>query len=326
MLTTIPKADRATIHAGASLQATHPTPEPEAAAVEFRGVERRFGEVVALAGIDLTIEPGTTVALLGPNGAGKSTAIGIMLGLDEPTAGSARTLGQGPRAAVASGRVGAMLQTTGLPAGLTVSELLGFARRLYPNPLAQRDLLDRAGLGAIGGRRTEALSGGESQRLRFALAIAGDPDLVFLDEPTVAMDVETRRGFWGDMRRSAAEGRTILFATHYLDEADEVADRIVVLDRGRIVADGTSATIKASAGGKTVRFSISQPDAALFRVLHGVTDVLVTGDRVALTTADADATTRALIQTGIPYRDLEVTGADLEDAFVALTHHEGATR
>lgn len=299
--------------------------DPAAAwAVAFQGVERRFGDVVALAGIDLAIEAGTTVALLGPNGAGKSTAIGIMLGLDEPTAGTARTLGGSPRAAVASGRIGAMLQSTGLPSGLRVDELVAFARRLYPAPLATADLLDRAGLGALGARRIEALSGGESQRLRFALAIAGDPDLVFLDEPTVAMDVETRRAFWGDMRRSASEGRTILFATHYLDEADEVADRIVVLDRGRIVADGTSATIKAAHGGKTVRFTLAEPDPFILATLPGVTDVRVLRDRVSLATSDGDATARAVFDTGLAFRDLEIAGADLEDAFVALTHHDGA--
>jgi ABC-2 type transport system ATP-binding protein len=299
------------------------TPPPPNA-VDFNGVERRFADAAALAGIDLSIEIGSTVALLGRNGAGKSTAIGIMLGLDEPTSGTARTLGQAPRAAVASGRVGAMLQTTGLPAGLRVAELLAFARRLYPTPLALADLLDRAGLVSLADRRVETLSGGEAQRLRFALSIAGDPDLVFLDEPTVAMDVETRRAFWGDIRRSAAEGRTILFATHYLDEADEAADRIVVLDRGRIVADGTSAGIKASAGGKTVAFSTPAPDLVSLSALPGVSDVQVRRDRVSLVTSDGDATARAVIGAGFPFRDLEIAGADLEDAFLALTRHDDA--
>ena len=292
-------------------------------AVELQGVVRRFGDVVALGGVDLSIEIGTTVALLGPNGAGKSTAIGIMLGLDEPTSGTARTLAQPPRDAVASGRVGAMLQTTGLPSGVRVDEILEFARRLYPAPLPFDNLLERAGLSGLARRRIENLSGGETQRLRFALAIAGDPDLVFLDEPTVAMDVETRRSFWGDMRRSAAEGRSILFATHYLDEADEVADRIVVLDRGRIVADGTSASIKAGAGSKTVRFRTPDADLAALSAMPGVTDVRLRRDEVTLTTSDADATARAVV-TAVPYRDIEIRGADLEDAFVALTHHDAA--
>jgi ABC-2 type transport system ATP-binding protein len=293
-------------------------------AVELLGVTRRFDEVIALDSVDLTVEAGTTVALLGPNGAGKTTLIGIMLGLDEPTAGAARTLGLLPAAAVAGGRVGAMLQTTGLPAGVKVAELLTFVRQLYPHPLSETDLLERSGLTALAGRRVEALSGGESQRLRFALAIAGDPDLVFLDEPTVAMDVDSRRAFWGDMRRSAAEGRTILFATHYLDEADEVADRIVVLDRGRVVADGTSESIKTSVGGTTVSFLHDGTDPGAFARLAGVTAVQVDRGRTSLTTTDGDATARALVRAGIPFRGLEVSGPDLEDAFVTLTHHDVA--
>jgi ABC-2 type transport system ATP-binding protein len=293
-------------------------------AVELHGVTRRFDEVIALDSVDLTFEAGTTVALLGPNGAGKTTLIGIMLGLDQPTSGAARTLGVAPALAVAGGRVGAMLQTTGLPAGVKVVELLTFVRRLYPHPLSEQDLLERSGLTTLARRRVEALSGGESQRLRFALAIAGDPDLVFLDEPTVAMDVDTRRAFWGDMRRSASEGRTILFATHYLDEADEVADRIVVLDRGRVVADGTSASIKAAVGGTTVSFVHDGTDETPFARLPGVTAVRLERRRTSLTTTDGDATTRALIRAGIPFRDLEVSGPDLEDAFVALTHRDVA--
>ncbi len=227
---------------------------PSASAVQFDGVSHRFGDVLALDGLDLTIRTGETVALLGPNGAGKSTAIGLMLGLLQPTHGAVRTLGMTPRGAVASGRVGSMLQQSGLPSNVRVGELVEFARRLYPNPLALSAVLERAGLTALAGRDVGRLSGGERQRLRFALGIAGDPDLVFLDEPTVAMDVETRRAFWTDMRRSAAEGRTVLFATHYLDEADQVADRIVVLDRGRIVADGT--------GGPSVARSPPGPSAS----------------------------------------------------------------
>ena len=198
---------------------------PSSAAVEFDGVSRRFGDVLALDDVRLSIRPGETVALLGPNGAGKSTAIGLMLGLLEPTSGAVSVLGMSPRQAVASGRIGSMLQQTGLPTNVRVGELVDFARRLYPHPLSQAAVLERSGLTALSDRSVDRLSGGESQRLRFAIGIAGDPDLVFLDEPTVAMDVETRRAFWADMRRSASEGRTILFATHYLEEADQVADR-----------------------------------------------------------------------------------------------------
>ena len=288
-------------------------------AVRFDGVSRRFGDVVALDRIDLTIETGETVALLGPNGAGKSTAIGLMLGLLEPTSGTVSTLGMTPGQAVGSGRIGSMLQATGLPTNVRVGELVEFARRLYPNPLSQAAILERAGLTALTGRSADRLSGGESQRLRFAIGIAGDPDLVFLDEPTVAMDVETRRAFWADMRRSAADGRTILFATHYLDEADQVADRIVVLHHGRIVADGTGRAIRGRIATRTIRFDLAGADPVRLASLAGVTDVDIRLDSVRLASTDADRTVRELVLADLPIHDLEVTGADLEDAFVALT-------
>jgi ABC-2 type transport system ATP-binding protein len=311
--------------------AIHPTAradDPAAAplAVELRGVERRFGDVVALRGVDLALSAGATVALLGPNGAGKSTTISIMLGLLEPSAGEARTLGMSPREAVASGRVGAMLQSTGLPKGVRVRELVELVRALYPNPLPRVELLERAGLATLQDRRTETLSGGEEQRLRFALAIAGDPDLVFLDEPTVGMDVETRRAFWLDIRRSAGEGRTILFATHYLEEADQVADRVVVLDHGRVVADGSSAQIKATTSDRTVRFTLPGADLARLRSLPGVTDAGLRGTTVELVSQDADATVAALFAGGYAPRDLEVTGANLESAFLALTQQPNGDR
>jgi ABC-2 type transport system ATP-binding protein len=288
-------------------------------AVRFAAVTRRFGDVTALDHVDLAIGTGETVALLGPNGAGKSTAIGLMLGLIKPTAGVVTVLGLDPHAAIAGGRVGSMLQDAGLPANVRVGELVDFARRLYPTPLAYDALMERAGLGALTRRSVETLSGGEAQRVRFAVAIAGDPDLVFLDEPTVAMDVETRRAFWADMRRSAADGRTVLFATHYLEEADQVADRVIVLDRGRIVADGSSRSIRARITGRTVRFDSEAPDRSRLAALPGVTDVAIRGATVVLSTTDADGTVAALVGSHVPMRDLEVTGADLEAAFVALT-------
>jgi ABC-2 type transport system ATP-binding protein len=303
---------------------THPNlaaaaPNAATTAVRFDSVTRRFGQVTALDRVDLTIRAGDTVALLGPNGAGKSTAIGLMLGLLQPTSGSVTVLGQSPRTAIAAGRIGSMLQDAGLPSNVRVGELVGFARRLYPNPLDAGTIIQRAGLADLADRSVDRLSGGEAQRLRFAIAIAGDPDLVFLDEPTVAMDVETRRAFWADMRRSAAEGRTILFATHYLEEADQVADRVIVLDHGRIVADGSGRSLRSRVAGRTVRFDTTAADPARLGALPGVTQVDVRGDAVRLTTTDADATVRALVATDIQIRDLEVTGADLEEAFIALT-------
>src|SRR5262245_43348871 len=296
----------------------HPSSRPPAA-VRFEQVTRRFGDVTAVDRVDLDIRPGETVALLGPNGAGKTTAISMMLGLLQPTSGTVRTLGLEPGDAVASGRVGSMLQSSGLPINVRVGELVDFARRLYPNPLPKAAIVERAGLAGLLDRATDGLSGGEAQRLRFAFAIAGDPDLVFLDEPTVAMDVEMRRAFWTDMRRSAEEGRTILFATHYLEEADQVADRVIVLDHGRTAADGTSRAIRARITEKTVTFDLAEPDAVVLRALPGVTGAAIRAQAVRLTTSDADATVRALYAAGLPIRNLEVAGADLEDAFIALT-------
>ena len=298
---------------------------PVTTAVRFRGVSRRYGEVLALDRVDLAIRAGETVALLGPNGAGKSTAIGLMLGLLEPSDGVVETFGMPPGGAVSGGRIGSMLQDSGLPTNVRVGELVAFARSLYPHPLSQADVLERAALATLQGRLVDTLSGGERQRVRFAVAIAGDPDLVFLDEPTVAMDVETRRAFWADMRRSAADGRTILFATHYLEEADQVADRIIVLDRGRVVADGTSREIRSRIAGRTISFTLTDADPARLATLPAVTSVDVRGDAVRLTSSDSDGTIRAIHRADLPIRDLEITGADLEEAFVALTSETTTT-
>lgn len=306
----------------ASQSITAPHSSATGTAVAFHDLSRRFGSTLALDAVRLSIETGETVALLGANGAGKSTAIGVMLGLLEPSGGTAVTLGLAPREAIRSGRVGAMLQSATLPAGARVGELVDLARGLYPSPSPRDAILARAGLTDLAGRRADTLSGGESQRVRFALAIAGDPDLLFLDEPTVAMDVESRRAFWVDMRRSAAEGRTVLFATHYLDEADQVADRIVVLDRGRVVADGSPSALKASVTERTVRFAwpIADADAEdLLRALPGVTSTDRRGETVSVRTRDADATVRALVRSDIDFRHLEVVGADLDAAFLVLT-------
>ena len=290
-------------------------------AVDFDGVSRRFGATLALDGVRFQAGVGETIALLGPNGAGKSTAIGVMLGLLEPSDGTVRVLSQSPRAAVRSGRVGAMLQTATLPVGARVVELVELARGLYPNPLPRDAVLDRAGLADLAGRRADTLSGGEMQRVRFALAIAGDPDVIFLDEPTVAMDVESRRAFWADMRRYAADGRTVLFATHYLDEADQVADRIVVLDHGRIAADGSPSALKGSVAERTVRFvwPVAGSDDTVLLALPGVTAADRHGEVVSLQSTDSDATIRAIVDADIAFRQLEVAGATLDTAFLALT-------
>jgi ABC-2 type transport system ATP-binding protein len=297
-------------------------------AVTFDGVTHRYAETTALGDVSFRIAPGETVALLGPNGAGKSTAISLMLGLLEPTSGTVRVLADEPRSAVRTGHIGAMLQESGLPTLTRVDELVGLVRSLSPRPMTLDDVIRRAGLAGLLDRKTETLSGGEAQRVRFAMAIAGDPDLLFLDEPTVAMDVETRRAFWADMHAFAAEGRTILFATHYLEEADQVADRIVVLHHGQIVADGSTASIKAAARGRTIRFRLAGVDRARLATLPGVSAVDVIGDRATIESTDPDATARALFRSDLDVRDLEIAGANLESAFLALTgdhDHQEAT-
>jgi ABC-2 type transport system ATP-binding protein len=291
-------------------------------ALRFDDVVRRYGDRVALDHLSFQVGRGETVALLGPNGAGKSTTISLFLGLLRPDVGTVEVLGTSPRQAVAEGRVGAMLQTgsgSGLPPGVRVATALHMVRQLYRRPASFDLTVERAGIGGLLGRPTHRLSGGQAQRVRFALAIAGDPELVFLDEPTAAMDVESRRSFWRMMRQFGQEGRTIVFATHHMQEADEIADRVVVINHGQVVANGPGATLKAAVAIRQLRFVTGHPEEDLLDNLEGVTDVVVRGTGVALNSLDADATIRALVHSGVAFRDLEVTGAGLEDAFMALT-------
>ncbi|WP_433238523.1 ABC transporter ATP-binding protein [Streptosporangium sp. CA-135522] len=289
-------------------------------AIAFTDVSKSYGNVLAVDGLDLAVEAGRTVALLGPNGAGKSTSINMLLGLLRPTRGRIEVFGRSPDEAVARGEVGAMLQSGELIPELTVREVVDFVRRLYPRPLGLDEILRMADLSDLAKRRAGKLSGGQSQRVRFALAIAGAPKLLVLDEPTAAMDVESRLRFWDGMRAYAAGGRTVLFATHYLEEADENSDRVIVVARGRIVADGTAAQIKAGAGGQTVRFTLGGQASAGLDALPGVTAVEVRAGTVTLRTADPDATVAALYRgTSLEIHDLRIAGADLEDAFLALT-------
>jgi ABC-2 type transport system ATP-binding protein len=294
-------------------------------ALRFDGVVRRYGRHLALDHLDIQVRRGETLALLGPNGAGKSTTISLLLGLLRPHEGTVEVLGTTARNAVSQGRVGAMLQTgsgSGLPPGVRVSEALALVRRLYRLPAPFETTVERAGIGPLLGRRTNQLSGGEAQRVRFALAIAGDPELVFLDEPTVAMDVDGRRTFWRMMRQFGQEGRTIVFATHHLEEADQIADRVIVINHGRVVADGPGATLKAAVAARHLRFVVTDPEPDRYDRLEGVTDVEICGSGVTLISLDADATARDLVRSNIAFRDLEVTGACLEDAFIALTERK----
>ena len=298
------------------------TSRPNPAALSFRNVTHRYGDRVALDRLDLDVPRGEVLALLGPNGAGKSTTISALLGLVRPQEGRVEVLGCDPRQAVSAGRVGAMLQSgsgIGLPPGVRVEEALRLVRRLYSRPAPRDQIVERANIGSLLQRRTDRLSGGQAQRVRFAIAIAGNPDVVFLDEPTSAMDVESRQSFWRMMRAFGDEGRTVLFATHHLAEADEIADRVVVLNHGKVVADGPGATLKAAVATRRLRFVTDQPDRAQLSDLDGVTEVGVCGTGVSIDSMDADSTIRDLVVRGVPFRDLEVTGAGLEQAFVALT-------
>ncbi|KEG40142.1 ABC transporter ATP-binding protein [Streptomyces althioticus] len=295
--------------------------------VVFDRVTKRYGDVRAVDDLTLTLRPGETVALLGPNGAGKSTTLDLLLGLKRPDSGSVTVLGTGPREAIVAGRVGAMLQSGGLMGEVTVAELVRLACGLHPRPYPVADVLARAGLTAIAGRRADKLSGGQAQRVRFALATAGDGDLIVLDEPTTGMDVTARRAFWATMRDQADRGRTVLFATHYLEEADAIADRVLVLHRGRLLADGTATEIKASTGMRRISFDLpgGTPDEAALRRLPAVTAVSVSpGGTVRMRSKDADATVHALYGLGFYPRNLEVAGLGLEQAFVALTGTEEA--
>ena len=281
------------------------------------------GPVHAVRGIDVTIGRGETVALLGPNGAGKSTTIDMILGLAHPDAGEVSVLGGSPAVAVKRGLIGAMLQTGALIRNLSVRELVAMTAALYPQPLGVDEVLELVGLESVATRRTQKLSGGETQRARFAIALVGDPELLVLDEPTVAMDVEARRAFWSVMRTQAAEGRTVLFATHYLEEADANADRAILLARGRIVADGPTTEIKSRVGTRTIRATLPQTPAAELESLDGVNTAERHGDAVALVCSDSDAAIRALLAAHPQVRDIEITGAGLEDAFVHLTADDG---
>jgi ABC-2 type transport system ATP-binding protein len=270
-------------------------------------------------GIDLSIPRGQTVALLGPNGAGKSTTIDMMLGLTRRDAGEVRVFGKSPREAVDAGAVGAMLQTGDLIRDLSVRELISLAASLYPRPMAVDDVVAMAGLGEVADQRTQKLSGGQTQRTRFAIALVPDPELLVLDEPTVAMDVEGRHAFWATMRTFAAAGKTIIFATHYLEEADDNADRAVLMAHGSIVADGPTTEIKAMVGLRTIKATLPDVDIGEFERLSGVNSAERRGDAVVLHCADSDGAIRALLQAYPAVRDIEIAGAGLEQAFLLLT-------
>ena len=288
-------------------------------AVHVDGVSRSYGTVRAVDDVSLSVGRGQTVALLGPNGAGKTTTITLLLGLARPDRGTVAVLGMSPEDAVSRGLIGAMLQDGGMMPGVQVGELLAMARNLFPAPLSIENTISVAQLEGLEKRRVDRLSGGQSQRLRLAMALVGDPELLILDEPTAAMDVEARRNFWHAMRGFTDRGRTILFSTHYLEEADATADRIVLMARGRVVADGTPAAIKNSVGLRVIRFAVVRAETSGFDALPGVVASSARGNRVELRCSDTDIALRALLSARPDAHDIEVSGIALEDAFLSIT-------
>ncbi|MBF4163629.1 ABC transporter ATP-binding protein [Nocardioides acrostichi] len=293
-------------------------------AIRLSGVGKRFGGtgrsdgVLAVHGLDLVVEPGEMVAFLGPNGAGKTTTIDMVLGLSQPTSGDVSVFGMAPRDAVSRGLVAAVMQSGGLLKDLTVRETLRYTASLFAASRPVDEALAAAGIGDLSGRKVGACSGGEQQRVRFAMALLSDPQLLLLDEPTTGMDVEGRRAFWATIRDDAARGRAVVFATHYLEEADRYADRIVLIAHGEVVADGTGAEIKALASGRTVRAVLPGADLAALHRLPGVERATTQGDMIVVRTCDSDAVARYLLtETGA--RDLEIETHGLEEAFVTLT-------
>ncbi|MFI5930569.1 ABC transporter ATP-binding protein [Actinoplanes sp. NPDC051494] len=293
-------------------------------AVVLDGVVKRFGAVTAVDGLSLSIGPGEVVALLGPNGAGKTSTVDMVLGLSDPSAGSVRVFGRPPREAVALGLVSAVMQSGGLLKDYTVEETVRLTAVLFARPRSQVDaVLERAGITDIRKRLVGKCSGGQQQRLRFAMALLPDPELLILDEPTTGMDVGGRHDFWSAIREDARSGRTVIFATHYLEEADAYADRVVFVRRGRVVADGSAAQVKAMASGRTVRATLPGADEAVLAGLPGVDSVEVRGDVVLVQAKDTDEVARFLL-TRTPARDVEITSRNLEQAFLALTGDDEA--
>jgi ABC-2 type transport system ATP-binding protein len=282
---------------------------------------KKYGSIEALRGVSLDIELGDVVAMLGPNGAGKTTSISLLLGLRKPTSGKALLFGLEPTHLDARSRVGVMLQESGIPAMLKVREIVDLFRSYYPKPMTSDRAIAMAGLEEKAGALVKELSGGQRQRLYFALAVCGDPEVLFLDEPTVGMDVEGRRSFIERIAEFANLGRTVVLTTHYLEEADQLAKRVIVVDRGVVIADASPQEIKSKVAGKRVRFtalSLTEKD------LEGlpITTTTIKDHSAQLLTNQPETVLRELFRRGIEISDLEVSGADLEDAFISLTTHE----
>ena len=309
------------------MSTTPPHARSAAPALRLTDVRKTFAvggdRVEAVRGIDLDIAPGEVVAMLGPNGAGKTTTLDMVLGLTEPTSGTVEVFGLHPRRAVDAGRISAVLQTGGLLRDLTVEETVRVVASTFDSPQPVAEVMERAGITQLARRRVSKCSGGERQRLRFALALLPDPDLLVLDEPTAGMDVAARRDFWAAMHAEAAQGRTVIFATHYLEEASSFAERIVLVSEGVVVADDSTEAIRAQATGRVVAADLSPEYDETLRALPGVRSLERHGQRVIVRAADSDALARHLL-TETSATDLEITAGSLDDAFIALTTPEAA--
>ena len=301
---------------------TASTPHANGAVASLEQVSKRYGNVQALKEVNLEIQPGEVVAILGPNGAGKTTAVNLMLGLLKPTGGQVELFGNDPRSAQSRMRTGAMLQISGVPETLRVREHLELFSSYYPNPLSVQEVVRMAGLEGLEGRAYGKLSGGQKQRLHFALALCGDPDLLFLDEPTVGLDAASRRSFWAQIRGFTGRGKTVVLTTHYLEEADALADRIIVINEGEVIAQGTPAEIKAQAAGRRIRCVTTLSEQEV-KDLPGVTSVSRDGTALDLLVKEAESVVLALLQRDPDLTDLEVTSVGLEAAFFALTDKKG---
>jgi ABC-2 type transport system ATP-binding protein len=290
------------------------------AAAQLVNATKKYGDVEALKGVSLEIGSGEVVAMLGPNGAGKTTSISLLLGLRKPTSGKALLFGLDPNHLDARSRVGVMLQESGIPEMLKVREIVDLFRSYYPKPMARDRAIAMVGLEEKAGALVKELSGGQRQRLYLALAVCGDPEVLFLDEPTVGMDVEGRRSFIERIAEFARMGRTVVLTTHYLEEADQLAQRVIVIDHGLVIADASPDEIKSKVAGKRVRFTSA---ALTEQDLSGlpVTSVSIKDQRAELLTNQPETVLRELFKRGIEISDLEVAGADLEEAFISLTSH-----
>ncbi len=308
----------------ATLEETQYSPHADSGAVvaSLEAVSKNYGDIRALRNVNFNVRAGQVVALLGPNGAGKTTAVKLLLGLMQPNSGKARVFAGDPTNPQNRMRTGAMLQVGRVPETLRVREHIDLFSTYYPQPMPLAEVLAAAGLEKLRDRKFGDLSGGQRQRTLFALAICGNPDLLFLDEPTAGLDVEARRGLWEEIRRLVDRGKTVLLTTHYLEEADALADRIAVINQGEIIAQGTPAEIKAQTSGKRIRCITSLSVANLLQI-PGVIGAKQDREAVEIHAREAEIVVRALLARDPSLSGLEIAGAGLEEAFLALTQDTG---